>query len=308
MTTPPLAVVTGAFSYSGSAIARALHARGFALRTLTNRATPLHPFDGPIDVQPLQFGDEGRLAASLRGARLLVNTYWVRYARRGVGFEQAIRNTGVLLRAARAAGLERVVHLSVSNPSPASPLAYYRGKAEVERLVAAAGLPHAIVRPTLVVGARDVLVNNIAWFLRRLPVFAMPGSGSYRVQPVALDELGELVAEAACSPEPALTLDAAGPDTISFEELVRAVARAIGVRPRIVHVPGWLSLAALGFLGLFLGEPVLTRAELAGLRAELLVSHTPPRGRTSVLAWLAAHGQDLGRAFASEQARHFRRS
>jgi uncharacterized protein YbjT (DUF2867 family) len=301
----PLAVVTGAFSYSGSAIARALRARGFALRTLTNRKAPLHPFDGPIDVQPLQFLDEARLVTSLRGARLLVNTYWVRYPRRGVGFEQAARNTGVLLRAARAAGVERVVHLSVSNPSPASALGYYRGKAEVERLVQASGLPHAILRPTLVVGARDVLVNNIAWFLRRFPVFAMPGSGRYRVQPVALDDLGELTAEAACAGEPALTLDAAGPDTLTFEELVRAVARAIGRRPRLLHVPGWLALASLRFLGLFLGEPVLTRQELAGLRSELLISHAPPRGKTSVLDWLAANGQGLGRAFASEWARHF---
>lgn len=302
---PGIAVVTGAFSYTGSAVAKSLLARGFAVRTLTNRRAPVNDPGGPIETYPLQFEDPGRLSEAMRGARVLVNTYWVRYPYVGVGFDQAVLNTGILLRSAREAGVERVVHVSVSNPSPDSPLAYYRGKAEAEALVRAAGLSYAIVRPTLVVGPHDILVNNIAWFLRRFPVFGMPGSGGYRVQPVTLDDAGELLAGAVMSRDDT-TFDAAGPDVVTFEEFVRAIAAAIGRRPRIVHLPPALSLAVLRVAGWAVREVILSGEELRGLISERLISQEPPRGTHSVLAWLWENGCELGGAYASELDRHVR--
>jgi NADH dehydrogenase len=300
-----MAVVTGAFSYTGAAVARSLAARGWAVRTLTNRAAPIQRLDFEVEAHPLQFADAAVLAAALAGARVLVNTYWIRYPHGGLGFEEAVANSARLIDAARAAGVERVVHVSVSNPSPDSPLAYYRGKARVEALVRASGLPHAIVRPTLVVDERDILVNNIAWFLRRFPFFAMPGSGEYRVQPVTLEDTGEIVAEAACASGD-LVLDAAGPEALTFEELVRRVARAVGCRPGIVHLPPGLTLALVRAVGFAVGETILAPEELSGLMQELLVSAEPPRGRCAFSDWLASHGAGLGRRYQSELRRHFR--
>ena len=297
------AVVTGAFSYTGSAVARSLLARGLTVRTLTNRRVAINDPGARIEAHPLQFDDPALLVEALRGARLFVNTYWVRYPYVGVGFDKAIANTEVLMRAARDAGVERVVQVSVSNPSLDSPLGYYRGKAQAEAMVRGLGLSYAIVRPTLVVGPHDILVNNIAWFLRRFPVFAMPGSGQYRLQPVTLDDAGEIVAEAALADDD-LTIDAAGPEIMTFEQLVREVARAIGRRARVVRVPPPAALALLRAVGWWAGEVVLSREELAGLMTELLVSHEAPRGTHSVSGWLREHGAELGRAYASEFARH----
>ena len=297
------AVVTGAFSYTGSAVARSLLARGLTVRTLTNRRVAINDPGARIEAHPLQFDDPALLVEALRGARLFVNTYWVRYPYVGVGFDKAIANTEVLMRAARDAGVERVVQVSVSNPSLDSPLGYYRGKAQAEAMVRGLGLSYAIVRPTLVVGPHDILVNNIAWFLRRFPVFAMPGSGQYRLQPVTLDDVGEIVAEAALA-EADLTIDAAGPEIMTFEQLVREVARAIGRRARVVRVPSAAALALLRAVGWWAGEVILSREELAGLMTELLVSHEAPRGAHSVSGWLREHGAELGRAYASEFARH----
>jgi NADH dehydrogenase len=299
------AVVTGAFSYTGSAVARTLLARGIAVRTLTNRSVPVSDPGAPIEAFPLQFEDPAALVEAMRGARILVNTYWVRYPYVGVGFERAVRNIGVLLRAARDAGVQRVVHVSVSNPSLESPLGYYRGKAEAEELVRSLGLSYAIVRPTLVVGAHDILVNNIAWFLRRLPVFGMPGSGAYRLQPVTLDDTGEIIADAALGADN-LTIDAAGPEIVTFEELVRAIADSIGRKARIVHLPPALSLLALKAAGWMVGEVILSREELDGLTTELLVSHEAPLGSHSVLAWLREHGSEAGKRYSSEFERHVR--
>lgn len=302
--TQPIAVVTGARSYTGSAVARSLLARGYALRTLTNRREAIHD-PGALEVHPLQFTDEAALGHALRGADVFVNTYWVRYPQAGHGFDEAVRRSGWLFGAARAAGVRRLVHVSVSNPSLDSRLDYYRGKAQVEELVRQSGLSHAIVRPTLVVGGQDILVNNIAWFLRRFPLFAMPGRGAYRVQPVTLDDVGELCADA-CAGSADETFDAAGPEVMTFEELVRDVAAAVGRRARIVRFPAWFSLALIRVVGWFMGEVILARQELDGLAQELLVSHHPPRGGASVRAWLREHGAELGVRYSSELARHAR--
>jgi NADH dehydrogenase len=303
MQTKGIAVVTGAFSYTGSAAARSLLARGYTVKTLTNRKRPVNDPGGQIEALPLQFDDPAALVEAMGGADVFVNTYWVRYPYVGVGFDRAVENIGVLLRAARDAGVRRIVHVSVSNPSLDSPLGYYRGKARAEDLVRSLGVPYTIVRPTLVVGRNDILVNNIAWFLRRFPVFGMPGSGAYRLQPVTLDDTGEIIAEAADSAED-VTIDAAGPDIVTFEALVRAIGGAIGKQPRIVHLPPTLSLWALAAAGRVMGEVILSRQELDGLMTELLLSHEPPRGTHSVLDWLAQHASDAGKVYSSEFERH----
>src|SRR5688500_1008891 len=206
-------VVTGAFSYTGRAIAEELLGRGREVRTLARRDAPADPLAARIERAELQFGDRDALRGSLDGAETLYNTYWVRFAHGSTTFERSVANTRVLFDAARAAGVRRIVHVSVTNPALDSPLPYFRGKAATEADLAASGVSHAIVRPTLVFGPRDILVNNIAWGLRRSPVFPVAGDGSYRVQPVSVEDVATICADAAVRTEDAV-LDAAGPETI----------------------------------------------------------------------------------------------
>ena len=293
-------MVTGAFSYTGSFIAQRLFDDGVRVRTLTRRDDPSSPLHGKVETAPLQFADRAALVASLRGARCLFNTYWVRFERGGTTFDRAVRNSALLFEAAAEAGVERIVHVSVTNPSEGSPLRYFRGKAQVERALAVAGPAYAIVRPTLVFGPRDVLVNNIAWILRRFPVFVVPGDGSGRVQPVSAEDVAEIAVGATG------TVDASGPEEYSFDELVRLVAAAVGHRRRLVHAPPRIALALGAVVGAARRDVVLTRDELEGLQASLLVSADPPRGRDSFREWLERHGSALGRAYVSELARNFR--
>jgi uncharacterized protein YbjT (DUF2867 family) len=300
-----LDVVTGAFSYTGRAIAERLLEAGRRVRTLSRRAEPEDPLAQYVEVAPLQFADESALAESLRGARRLYVTYWIRFQRGPETFERAVENTRALFRAALAAGVERVVHVSVTNPDEASPLPYFRGKARLERDLAATGLSFAIVRPTLVFGAHDLLVNNMAWIVRRSPLFPIAGDGRYRVQPVSVEDVAEICVTAAERGED-VTLDAAGPETFEYVELVRAIAGAVGSRARIVHVSSRLALALAGTLGRLRRDVVLTAEELAGLMDSLLVSAAPPLGRASFREWLAAAGPALGRSYVSELDRNFR--
>ena len=297
-------VVTGAFSYSGAAIARELRAAGRRVRTLTG-----HPDRAPagtaIEVRPLQFTDQARLAESLRGARTLFNTYWVRFARGQVSHEQAVAQSRVLLAAAAEAGVRRVVHVSITHPDADSPYPYFRGKAAVEQALADLGLSHAVLRPSILFGGDGVLINNIAWLLRRMPVFAVGGTGEYRVRPIHVDDLARLAVRAADSGQTEV-IDAVGPDRPAFIELVRFIRDAVGSRSQLVRVPGTVIPAAARLLGLALRDTLLTAEEYQAMADGLADTEGPATGETSLLQWITDHKGTLGRSYANELTRHFR--
>jgi len=297
--------VTGAFSYTGRSITRRLLEAGREVRTLTGHPSRPDPFGGKVSVVPYAFDDAAALAAGLRGAEVLYNTYWVRFPYRGVAFDQALRNTRALLQGAEEAGVRRVVHISITNPSRGSALAYFRGKALAEEAVVRSGMSHAIIRPTVIFGEGDVLINNIAWLARRLPLFGVPGTGTYRVRPVFVGDVADLAVDAGGRADNSVT-DAVGPETYTFEELVRLVARAVGRRPRPLHLPPTLLIGLVKVLGLALGDVLLTVDELRGLMAGLVATEGPPTGATRLSEWLDEHAGDIGRVYASELAPHYR--
>ena len=305
MTDSGLDAVTGAFSFTGGFIARRLLAGGRRVRTLTNHPHRTGAETMDVEVAPLQFADRDALVESLRGIDVLFNTYWIRFPHAGSGFGDAISNTRKLMGAAAAAGVRKVVHISVSNPSYDSPLDYYSGKARTEAVVRESGLPWAVVRPTLIFGRGDILINNIAWLLRRVPVFFIPGNGAYRVQPVAGEDVADIAIWAAGEAD-GVTVDAAGPDIISYAQLVDGVAVAIGHTRPIVFTSPAFTLLAGRVVGRFVKDVILTPQELAGLMDELLVSIQPPRGRMRVEDWLLRDADSLGVSYASELDRHFR--
>src|SRR5438552_17966479 len=191
------AAVPGAFSSAGRFIGGRLDVLDRPIKILTNHPRRAGSEDVKADVAPLQFADRPALVESLRGADVLYDTYWVRFVHGRVRFGDAVANTRILLGAARDAGVRKVVHISVSNPAEDSALDYYAGKARAERAVRESGLAWAIIRPTLIFGQGDILINNIAWLLRRLPVFGIPGRGDYRLQPVAGEDVAEIATWAA---------------------------------------------------------------------------------------------------------------
>ncbi len=300
-----LDVVTGAFSYTGRHIAEALLERGRSVRTLARKPPePAHPLADKVEAKPFVFGDS--LVESLRGADMLYNTYWVRFERGETTFARAVENTKTLFGAAREAGVRRVVHVSVANPDANSPFAYFRGKAATEQALRDSGLSHAIVRPTLVFGPDDILVNNIAWALRHTPVFLIAGDGRDEVQPVSVFDTARICIEAGERTDD-VALDAAGPERFAFEDFVRAVKRATGGRALVRRAPAGLVLATGRIAGVFLRDVVVKPEELGMVRAGLLVSHDPPLGRDSFRAWLADDAESLGRRYASELRRNYAR-
>lgn len=300
-------VVTGAFGYSGRHIAARLLERGLAVRTLTNAAPQRTASPAErIAVYPLAFDQPARLVAALRGATVLYNTYWVRFEYRDFNHATAIANTLRLFAAAKEAGVRRVVHVSITNPSADSPLPYFRGKAQLEQALMASGLSYAILRPAVLFGHDDILVNNIAWMLRRLPVFGIFGDGQYRLRPIHVEDFANLAFAQAAATENTI-VDAVGPETFTYRGLVEALGRIIGHPRPIMSVAPAIGCATAWLLGCLVRDVVLTRDEIAGLMAGLLDTPAPATGRTALTDWATRHATTLGRRYASELARRRRR-
>jgi uncharacterized protein YbjT (DUF2867 family) len=298
-------VVTGAFGYSGKYIARLLLARGDKVTTLTGHPDRQGELQGGVEALAFNFDRPDLLAKSLEGAEWFFNTYWVRFSYGANTHERAIANTRVMIDAAVRARIRRFIHVSITNASEQSRLPYFRGKGEIERMIIESGLSYAIVRPTVVFGPEDILINNIAWLLRKFPVFAIPGSGDYRLQPVFVEDMAELAIDAAARTDNQI-LDAVGPEIVSFNELVAAIAKAVGSRAAILHLPPAVAWTLSRIVGMMTGDVMLTKDEVAGLMAELLMSGSPPTCRTRLSEWMVANADRIGRNYASELARHYR--
>ena len=305
MATPEINVITGAFGYTGKYITSRLLAMGKEVRTLTGHPNNPNPFGDRVRVYPFNFDNVAELVKSLQGATTLYNTYWIRFSHGTNTFEGAVKNTQTLIRAAVEARVQRIVHVSITNPSESSRFPYFRGKAILEQDIMNSGLSYTIVRPTVIFGDEDILINNIAWCLRHFPVFPVFGSGSYSLQPIYVEDMADLVVEAGQQRENSI-VDAVGPDIFTFEQLVRLIMEKLHRRVILTHVQPRVALSLAKLIEPFIGDVLITRDEIYGLMADLLISHHPPTGHTHLSNWLEAHSASVGKKYASELARHYR--
>lgn len=291
-------VVTGAFGYTGSHLTHTLQAAGHQVRTLTNHPKP----STTIKAYPYTFNDYDALVRAFTGVTTFYNTYWVRYVHGGTTYDQAVRNTRILIEAASEAGVERIVHISITKPAHDSFYEYYRGKAAIEDMIRDSGPSYAIVRPTVIFGPNDILVNNIAWLARRFHLFAIPGNGRYRVRPVYVQDLADLCVRLGASRDN-IVIDAVGPETFTFNDMVRTIARSVGTWHLPIHLPPALVAIVLRVLAKVTEDVVLTRDEIDGLMAELVTVDSTTTCPTRLTEYLHANAAHIGAKYHSELAR-----
>ncbi|MBK7404294.1 MAG: NAD(P)H-binding protein [Phycisphaerales bacterium] len=307
MAATPLHVVTGALGYTGRSITEQLLAQGARVRTLTNSPNRPNPFGDKLEIHPLALDSADTLARSLEGADVLYNTYWVRFNHALFTFDRAVAGTKALFDAARRAGVKRIVHVSILHARAADDLGYYRGKHELEAALEQSGVPHAIIRPGVLFGRGDILVNNIAWVLRHLPVFGLFGDGRYRLRPLHVDDMARLCIDHAHRAG-YTHADAVGPEGFEFRGLVRAIAAIIGVKRPTFPVPPGLGYLVGRCVNPFVRDVIITREEIEGLMRGLLDSDAPAAGHTNLTEWAAQHRDTLGRRYASEVGRRVHRA
>lgn len=294
--------ITGAFGYSGKYIAQRLLAKGCRVITLTNSTERINPFKGLVRPFPFNFDKPDQLVESLQNVAVLYNTFWVRFNHKMFKHADAVRNTITLFNAAKKAGVRRIVHISITNPSEDSPFDYFRGKAQLEKALRESGLSYAILRPAVLFGKEDILVNNIAWVLRRLPIFGVFGNGEYRLQPIYVDDLAQLAVDEG-EKDDDVVINAIGPETFTYRSLVEAVGKIIGRQRPIISVPPVVGYITSRIIGSFVHDMLLTRDEIKGLMAGLLYVNSPPVGKTRLTDWAKKYSELIGRKYASELAR-----
>lgn len=294
--------VTGAYGYSGKYIAWKLLEKGQPVITLTNSLHRANPFGKKIQAYPFNFANPAELIESLKGVSVLYNTYWVRFNHKLFRHEDAVKNTLVLFAAAKAAGVHRIVHISITNPSEKSHLEYFSGKAKLEKALIDSGLSYSILRPTVLFGKEDILINNIAWLLRKLPVFGIFGDGEYRLQPIYVNDLAGMAVDAGENNENVI-VNAIGPETFTYKSLVETIGEIIGEKKPLVSIPPSIGYLASKLIGTLVGDILITREEIEGLMADLLYVDSPPTGETKLTQWAREHAGSLGRTYASELRR-----
>ena len=295
--------VTGAYGYSGQYMARRLLDQGHEVLTLTDSTRRSNPFGEKVKAHPFNFSNPALLEQTLRGVDVLINNYWVRFDLPPLfTHAAAVLHAKTLFEAAKRAGVARIVHISITNPDRNSDLPYFSGKAEMEDHLRSTGLSHCILRPTVLFGKEDILINNIAWCLRHLPVFGIFGDGQYRLQPIYVDDLAE-AAVLKAQGRTTETIDAIGPETFRYCDMVKMIAAAISVRPSIVFLPPGVAYQMTRVVGWFVNDVVITREEIIGLMEERLYVNSSPLGATKLSDWAHANGRRLGLRYTSEMAR-----
>jgi NADH dehydrogenase len=296
--------LTGAFSYTGRYIGQELLRRKIPFQSLTNHPRPSVYPSASIPVVSLQFQDASLLISALQKSTILINTYWIRYPAKGISHETAVQNIGFLVQCAKQAGIQKIIHMSVSNPSPDSQLSYFKGKAEAEEIIQKSGIPFTILRPTLVFGKEDVLLHNIAWLLRHFPFFVFPSPSTCLIQPISAGEVGYFAVES-IHPHTNQILDLAGPEIVSMKEMVQQIGRACGYPRPIYSTSLGISMAAVKILNAFLQDRIITEEEILGLLKNHLVSSQHPLGRVSFTDWLMQEGSSLSTQYINDYKRFF---
>ena len=302
--------ITGVLGYSGRYIAQEALQRGWRVIGLTDSASRL-PNPLELELRPMPWSKGGE--NSLLGADVLVNTYWVRFSYNGRGHaafshRSAVENTLRLFAAAKEAGVQRIIHTSITHPDPTSPLPYFSGKARLEQALTGTGLPHSILRPAVLFGespAESILINNMAWCLRHLPCVGTFGRGeNYRLQPIHVRDFAQLAMDEAENTAQHCIVEAVGAETYTFRGLWKMLASSISKRRPILPVPAWTGLLVARVLGALVGDVMLTRDEITGLCEDrLAVDEVPAPGKRSLRDWAAEHAADLGQCYASELQR-----
>jgi len=297
-------VVTGSFGYIGKYITQGLLAEGREVKTITTHPDKPNPFNGKVEATHYHFNDPEKLTHYLKGCETLYNTYWIRFNYRGWSFDEALANTKVLFNCAKDAQVKKIVHISVTNVSLDDQLPYYHGKALQEKELKNIGVDYSIVRPSLVFGIEDILVNNIAWTVRNFPVVPIFGTGNYQVQPIFVEDLAEIAIKTA-SLEGSQIIDAIGPETFTYVEFLKLIGNELNRNIAYIQTPPFIGIFLGKIIGLFVRDIVLTKDELRGLMMNKLTSNQAPNGKTLFSQWLRENKDAMGPGYTSELKRHF---
>jgi uncharacterized protein YbjT (DUF2867 family) len=255
-------------------------ARHLSDLTATVRVASRHPAraeGGDVEQIVADAHDERSVEAAVAGADGVVNAISLYAEHKGDTFHAVhVEAAARIAMIAQRAGVKRLVHLSGIGADAASASPYIRSRGEGEAAVQAAFPGAVVIRPAVMFAPDDAFLTTILGLLRTLPAYPLFGDGRTRLQPVYVDDVAAAIAQALRQPQrPSPIYELAGPRVYSYEELLRTIARAAGLRPVLVRIPFAFWDAAAG-LAEFLPRPPLTRNQVELMQIDTTASDGRP--------------------------------
>jgi NADH dehydrogenase len=280
-------LVSGGTGFVGSAIVQELLRRGGTVAVLGRAADRVRArFGADVDARQADVRDAGALAGALQGVDVVVNAVQfpgspIENRRKGWTFEEVdLKGTRHQVDAAKAAGARRFVYVSGVGASKDSDKHWNRYKWEAEKYVRDSGMEWVVLRPTWIFGPDDVSLNRFLGFARFLPFVPMFGDGEQEMQPVFIDDIGRIGADAASRPEAANELfEAGGPEVMTMNDVVRTALEVQGKERRLLHQPAAIG-KVLGRVASLLPSPPLSADAIE------FITHAAVADNTRLLAVL----------------------
>ncbi len=288
--------VTGASGFIGRRLIRHLLAAGHGVVAAVRRPCPdLDP--DRVRVERVSLDDRAGLERALAGCDAVVHLAVATGATsEREAYAVNVVGTEHLLEASKRAGVRRFVFASTISATRERMGPYGRTKRVAEERVAAAGIPFCTIRPSLVYGGRDGLVANLTAYLRGLPVIPVMGDGTIELDPIHVDDVCAAVLHALAD-ERVLgrAYDLLGPDRVTFNQFLDRLSAGLGVKRRVLHIPGPVAMLLARALALVFKRPPVTVDNVLGMISPARVDREAAR-RDFPLRWTALDDGLLGRS------------
>jgi uncharacterized protein YbjT (DUF2867 family) len=264
-------LITGAGGFVGGHLIERLRKEGIAVRALVRTLSKAQKLrDLGAEIAEGDIGDPASLDGAMQGCDSVIHLVGIIQEGRGFTFRSVhVEGTAKVLAAAKKGGAKRFLYQSALGTREHAQSEYHRTKWEAEQLVKASGIPWIILRPSLIYGPGDQFTLRLADAIRLSPVLPVIGPGTFRVQPVFIDDMTACLAKAVA--EDAFlnrTLSVCGPEQLSYEEVTRAVADALGIRRPTVHLPLFFMRAMAMAAETVLSRPPITTEQLLMLQED----------------------------------------
>jgi NADH dehydrogenase len=264
-------LVTGATGFVGSHVVARLRQEGLAVRAVVRSPAKAGKLkDLGVDIAPGDIADAPSLEAAAKGCERVIHLVGIIQEGRGFTFRSVhVEGTQNVLAAAKKAGVRHFFHQSALGTRENAVSEYHRTKWEAEQLVKAGGIPFTILRPSLIYGAGDAFTVRLSEMVRLSPVLPVIGSGRSKVQPIHIDDVVTCIVKAVQG-DAFLnrTYEIGGPEQLTYEEVTKAIADALGVKRPTVHMPMFFMRTMARVAETVLPKPPVTTDQLIMLQED----------------------------------------
>lgn len=215
-----------------------------------------------IPLRVIDVRDPATLRDAFEGCAAIVHTAAVAIDRRGGFTDVNVRGVAHVIAEARRSGIQRLVHISAIGADPVSPYPFLRSKGEGQRIIETSGIPHVVLRPSLLFGPGDDFFQRLAFSLR-FPIVPVIGNGRARFQPLHVEDLAQC-AGVALQRDDLLgrAYDIGGPEIFTYDELLTDTMAALGIAKPRLHLPTALLKPAAFAMQLAMDDPLVTPQQL----------------------------------------------